>query len=205
MSGRHTGPWSVNIHYDRLLDGLVLPETRAVLDVGCGDGLLSARLARRIPRVTALDRDEAVLGRARARYPDAPVDWVAGDVLTSILPAAPFAAVVSNATLHHLPDARAALARLGELVAPGGRLAIVTFVRPRVVDLPWAALAFVARGVASRVRGSWEHSAPQCWPPPDTLTTLRSAVAASLPGARVRRLLYGRVLIRWDRPPTSCG
>jgi SAM-dependent methyltransferase len=40
-----------------------------------------------------------------------------------------FVAVVSNATLHHLPDAGAALRRLSELVRPGGTLAIVGFTR----------------------------------------------------------------------------
>lgn len=48
-------PWNANIHYDALLDAMVPLGTQCVLDVGCGDGLLAARLARRIPYVTAVD------------------------------------------------------------------------------------------------------------------------------------------------------
>ncbi|PQM44694.1 hypothetical protein C1Y40_05143 [Mycobacterium talmoniae] len=48
-----------------------------------------------------------------------------------------------------------------------------------------------------RVRGSWQHSAPIKWPPPETLAQLRDHLRATLPGARMRRLLYNRVLITW--------
>lgn len=59
-------PWNANIHYDALLDAMVPLGTQCVLDVGCGDGLLAARLARRIPYVTAVDIDAPVLRRAQA-------------------------------------------------------------------------------------------------------------------------------------------
>jgi 2-polyprenyl-3-methyl-5-hydroxy-6-metoxy-1,4-benzoquinol methylase len=37
-------PWNINIHYDGKLDRSVPPEAGSVLDVGCGDGFLAARL-----------------------------------------------------------------------------------------------------------------------------------------------------------------
>jgi len=111
-------PWNVNIHYDARLAHCVPAAATSVLDVGCGDGFLAARLARRVPRVVAIDIDGPVLGRARARFPDAPVTWCQGDILTHPLEAGSFDAVLSNAMLHHLPDTRAALRRLSELVRP---------------------------------------------------------------------------------------
>ena len=78
-------------------------------------------------------------------------------------------------------------------------LGIVTFVRPRVRDLPWLAMAWVVRGVAIRMRGKWEHTAPTHWPPADTLGDLRRIANEVLPGSTVTRLLYGRVLLRWQR------
>jgi len=132
-------PWNVNIHYDLTLDRQVPPAAKSVLDVGCGDGFLAARLARRVPHVVALDIDEPVLGRARSRFPNAPITWRHGDVLTDDLECGFFDAVVSNATLHHLGDAFTSLRRLGTLVRPGGVLAVVTFPCMQWRDLPWGA------------------------------------------------------------------
>jgi 2-polyprenyl-3-methyl-5-hydroxy-6-metoxy-1,4-benzoquinol methylase len=194
------GPWNANIHYDGRLDACVPASATSVLDVGCGDGFLAARLACRVPLVVAIDADAPVLGRARARFPDARVTWCHGDVLTHPLGRESFDAVVSNATLHQLPDAGAALRCLSQLVCPGGTLAIVGFVRTEWRDWPWALTALACRGVANRVRGKWEHTAPQTWPPPDTLRQLRRSLREALPGARISRLLMGRYLILWHAP-----
>src|SRR5215472_9816757 len=64
--GRMDGLWNANIHYDRRLAACVPAAAGTVLDAGCGDGFLAARLARRVPLMTAIDIDAAVLGRARA-------------------------------------------------------------------------------------------------------------------------------------------
>ncbi|AYE93677.1 SAM-dependent methyltransferase [Mycobacterium paragordonae] len=188
-------PWNINIHYNALVDAQVPANAQQVLDVGCGDGFLAARLAGRIPRVVALDIDEPVLQRAAARFPDAAVQWMHGDVMTTDLP--DFDAVVSNAALHHIDDTRAALARLAGLLRPGGTLTVVTFVKPSVPEGLWHVTSWIACGAVNQIRGKWEHTAPIKWPPPDTFAQLRAHVRAVLPGARVRRLLYGRVLISW--------
>jgi SAM-dependent methyltransferase len=176
-------------------------DAKSALDVGCGDGFLAARLARRLPHVVAIDIDEPVLERARQRFPDAPVDWKHGDLLTAGDGMGSFDAVVSNASLHHFPDTRIALRRMRDLVRPGGTLAIVTFARPGLGGLPWALGTFVTRGVAIRLRGKWEHSAPTVWPPRDTVASLRRHVRAELPGAQLSLLLLGRVFILWHAPP----
>lgn len=193
-------PWNVNIHYDAQLDACVPPSALSVLDVGCGDGFLAARLALRVPQVTAIDVDAPVLGRARARFPDAEVTWCHGDVLTYPLAPESFDAVVSNAALHHLADARAGLRRLGELVRPGGTLAVVGFARASWRDWPWAATAFALYRIIVRVHGEWKHTAPIVWPPPYTFRQVRLAAQEVLPGARIRRLLLGRYLMTWHSP-----
>ncbi|OBI72950.1 class I SAM-dependent methyltransferase [Mycobacterium asiaticum] len=191
-------PWNINIHYNALVDSLVPTDAQSLLDVGCGDGFLAARLARRISKVTALDVDEPVLQRARTRFPDAKIRWIRDDVMTAELP--PFDAVVSNAALHHIDDTRAALARLADLVTPGGTLTVVTFVRFSVRTAWWHLATAMACVVVNRVKGKWEHTAPIKWPPPDTFSQLRRHVRAVLPDARIHRLLYGRVLITWQAP-----
>jgi 2-polyprenyl-3-methyl-5-hydroxy-6-metoxy-1,4-benzoquinol methylase len=193
-------PWKINIHYDGKLDRCVPAEATSVLEVGCGDGFLAARLSQRVPRVVAVDVDKPVLERAKQRFPTAPVAWRHGDILDLRDELGEFDAVVSNATLHHLPDTSVALACLRELVAPGGTLALVTFARPGWRHLPWALATLVIRGVAIRVRGKWEHSAPTVWPPGYTITELRRHVRAQLPGARVSLLPLGRVFVSWHAP-----
>jgi hypothetical protein len=90
--------------------------------------------------------------------------------------------------------------RLSQLVRPGGTLAIVGFTRTEWRDWPWALTAFACLGVANRVQGKWEHTAPQAWPPPDTFRQLRRSLREALPGARISRLLMGRYLIIWHAP-----
>jgi 2-polyprenyl-3-methyl-5-hydroxy-6-metoxy-1,4-benzoquinol methylase len=193
-------PWNINIHYDALLESKVPPGARRVLDVGCGDGFLAARLARRVPDVTALDLDAGVLQRAQTRFAKVPIRWAHGDIMTADLPEAGFDAVVSNAALHHVEDTRAALERLAGLVGPGGTLAVVTFVKPSLRNGLWHLTSWVACAVVNRVKDKWEHTAPITWPPPTTLRQLRTHVRALIPGASVRRLCYGRVLITWCVP-----
>ncbi|MGX9789263.1 class I SAM-dependent methyltransferase [Mycobacterium sp. MMS18-G62] len=195
-------PWNVNIHYDAKLDRTVPQDAKSALDVGCGDGFLAARLSRRVPHVVAIDIDGPVLERARQRFPDEPVAWKHGDFLTAGDEVGSFDAVVSNASLHHFPDTQVALRRLRERVRPGGTLAIVTFARPGMRGLPWALVTLVTRGIAIRLRGKWEHSAPTVWPPRDTVASLRRHARAELPGAQVSLLLLGRVLILWHAPST---
>ncbi len=84
-----------------------------------------------------------------------------------------------------------------DLVRPGGTLAIVAFARPGWRHLPWELATLVIRGVAIRLRGKWEHSAPTVWPPRDTVSQLRGHVRAELPGARMSLLPLGRVFIQW--------
>jgi len=193
-------PWNVNIHYDGKLDQCVPAQAASVLEVGCGDGFLAARLSQWVPHVVAVDVDEPVLRRARQRFPDAPVTWRHGDVLALADELGEFDAVVSNAMLHHVADTRAALACLRGLVKHGGTLAVVTFARPGWRHLPWALATLVIRGVAIRVRGKWEHSAPTVWPPHDTVAELRRHVFAELPGAQVSLLALGRGFVKWQAP-----
>lgn len=101
-----------------------LRETRPgrVVDVGCGTGLLAARVRREIAgcAVTGCDFSPGMLrhaaGRTRA------VAWVQGDACGLPFRAASFDAAVSTEAFHWFPDQDAALAELHRVLAPGGRL-----------------------------------------------------------------------------------
>jgi SAM-dependent methyltransferase len=76
-------PWNVNMHYDGKPDPCVPARAASVLEVGCGDGFLAARLSQRVPRVVAVDIDQPVPERAKQRFPGAQVAWTHGDFLAA--------------------------------------------------------------------------------------------------------------------------
>jgi tRNA (cmo5U34)-methyltransferase len=102
-----------------------VPEAGRVLDLGAGTGLLSRLLLRARPdvRVTLLDGDAAMLGRARSHLgPSVPI--VHGD-LRSALPDAPegrWHAVVSALAIHHLEhdEKRSLFRRIRGALGDGG-------------------------------------------------------------------------------------
>src|SRR5690349_12349150 len=64
------GSWNHNVHYQSVILGAVPPGCGPALDVGCGDGVLAARLAERCAQVTGIDRDRRMIAVARAQACD---------------------------------------------------------------------------------------------------------------------------------------
>ena len=207
--------WDHNAWYHRLLIRAVPPGTGRVLDVGCGAGALSRRLAARADRVDAVDRDPVMAAAARR---DAPANLrvLEADVLAVDLPAGGYDAVVSLSVLHHLPTAPA-LERMAGWLRPGGRLVVVTLPR---VDLPRDLPVELAAAVGHRVLGTAFAAGraltgrPLFGYQPDVfvmpmrdpdLTTgqVRDIAVSVLPGVRVRRLLFWRYLLTWTKPLTG--
>ena len=192
--------WNANIHYHSLLIEAIPHGARRVLDVGCGDGILAALLARSgVPHVVGLDLDGAVLDRARARHAGIPVEWRQGDVFDVPFEAGWFDAVVSVATLHHV-DPGKGLARFADLVRPGGVVAVLGLAANNWWDLPYALVAHSARLALGFAYGHWEHSAPMVWPPPATYREMKGIGSRALPGVRYRRHLLGRYSLVWTKP-----
>ena len=192
--------WNANIHYHSLLVEAIPQGARRVLDVGCGDGILSAHLIRTgIPHVVGLDLDGQVLERAKARHVGLTIEWQHGNLFDAPFDAGSFDAVVSVATLHHVP-AEQALARFANLVKPGGVVAVVGLAANDWWDVPYAVVAYSAQLILGFARGHWEHSASMVWPPPATYLEMRRIASRVLPGVRYRRHLLGRYSLIWTKP-----
>jgi trans-aconitate 2-methyltransferase len=94
------------------------PDTRSVVDLGCGPGNLTALLAERWPAasVTGVDSSEEMIAKARASISG--VRFEVGDVREWASTGVDV--LVSNATLQWLPDHLELLPRLVAQVRPGG-------------------------------------------------------------------------------------
>jgi SAM-dependent methyltransferase len=198
--------WNHNRHYHPLLLRHVPARCPEALDAGCGTGELTRLLATRCGRVTGIDLSTNMVAEARRRSAGLDnVELTVGDLMTAPLAPGGFDCVATVAVLHHLP-LDAALARLRELLRPGGVLLVLDL---RTARLP-AALAALAvstvlgawhngrRRPSAAEREAWDaHGSTDRYPAP---AEVRAACARVLPGASVRSHLFWRYSVVWRAP-----
>jgi trans-aconitate methyltransferase len=105
------------------IDKLQLQRGDCVLDVGCGDGKITAELARRVPdgSVTGVDRSDAMITLAK-RSVQGP------NFVFRVLDAQhldytqEFDAVFSNSAIHWMPDQFAVMQGISRALKAGGRV-----------------------------------------------------------------------------------
>ncbi|HEY3501848.1 MAG TPA: class I SAM-dependent methyltransferase [Actinocatenispora sp.] len=111
-----------------LLDAVAAGPGVRLLDVGTGSGNVAAAACAREARVTAVDAEPDMVRVTATAVPLAGVGVAA-------LPELPFAddafdAVTANFVLDHVGWPRRALAELGRVTRPGGRLAVTVWAAP---------------------------------------------------------------------------
>ncbi|MGY1739261.1 MULTISPECIES: trans-aconitate 2-methyltransferase [unclassified Blastococcus] len=108
-----------------LLARVAAADPRVVVDLGCGEGALTASLARRWPRarVTGVDSSAEMLAAAAAHAVPGRVGFVRGDVRDWAADE-PVDVLVTNAVLHWVPGHADLLRRWAGQLAPGGWLAL---------------------------------------------------------------------------------
>jgi ubiquinone/menaquinone biosynthesis C-methylase UbiE len=100
-----------------------LPEAEHVLDLGCGDGRLTAKL--RAGAITAADVSEVALRRAERRVPEAEIARVKPDEPLPFVDGE-FELVVCVETIEHVRDVQLFLSEIRRVLRPGGGLALTT-------------------------------------------------------------------------------
>lgn len=125
-----------------------------ILDLGCGDGVLTAELVSSGAEVVAVDASAQMVAAAVARGIAARVMDARALTFT-----AEFDAVFSNAVLHWIPEADAVLAGVARALEPGGRFVAEfgghTNVAAIVVALR---AAFASHGLA--FQSPWYYPSP---------------------------------------------
>jgi SAM-dependent methyltransferase len=207
--------WDHNAYYHRLLLRQMPQGCRRVLDVGCGAGAFAAQLAQRSEQVDALDRSARMIEAAKRRTPGN-VNCVLADVLGNPLPGKDYDAIFSISALHHMP-LQDSLPVLAAALRSGGVLAAIALPRPDLArELPVEIVAAAAHRLlgamflAKRLLGSkggfakdsTRSTMPIVMDPPLTTRQVANQAAEVLPGVRVRRLLFWRYLLIWQKPIT---
>jgi SAM-dependent methyltransferase len=128
-----------------LLDSAGVVAGTRVLDAGTGPGVVAAAAAARGAQVVAFDAEPSMVEAAGRNVPSA-------DVQVAVLPDLPlqngcFDAVTGNFVINATGDPPAALAELGRVLRPGGRLALTCWSYPPSPAVGIATQAIEAAGV----------------------------------------------------------
>src|SRR6516165_464598 len=125
--------------YDRLrppppeaaVDWLVPEGSQVAVDLGAGTGLLSRALARRVPRVFAVEPDERMAAVLRARDPAIAVRQGRGEAIP--LPDASADGVFISSAWHWM-DPERAVPEIARVLRDGGRFGVIWTSRDHEVD-----------------------------------------------------------------------
>ncbi|MFI0454086.1 class I SAM-dependent methyltransferase [Actinomadura sp. 6N118] len=194
--------WNHNTHYHRLVLSSVPRGCGKALDVGCGDGLLVRKLARRAEHVTGIDRAPEMVERARTLSAGlANVDFVEADFLAYDLKPESHDFICSVATIHHM-DFTAAITAMSKALRPGGSLVVISLAGnagPR--DLAFGAAGLPAH-YFHKLRNRATAGDPDAPVADPTMTwgEVRGEALRLLPGAVFRRHLLWRYSIAWRKP-----
>jgi 2-polyprenyl-3-methyl-5-hydroxy-6-metoxy-1,4-benzoquinol methylase len=192
--------WNHNIHYHGVILEAISPSCRNVLEVGCGEGLLALDLSGVARQVTAIDRNAPTIQRAQTEAAATNISYILDDFMVHPFAPESFDAVVSIATIHHI-GAGEALAKMRDLVRPGGTLAVVGLARSRCPgDLVFDIAGVVSTRIHRLAKPYWETNAPKVWPPPETYHQIRQVAEALLPGVCYRRRVLFRYSLVWAKP-----
>jgi len=188
-----------NEHYTDLLLRQVPSGCRNALDVGCGEGDLTRRLADQFSSaVTGIDKDRAMIERARAEALDRSIRFVEADFMRYSFDEQ-FDFISAAASLHHMPFEQA-LEKMASLLRPGGVLAVLGLFRETSLTDTAVALVAAPVNVFYALARGWSESGAPIKPPAMSLPEIRETVSSTLPGACLRRLLLWRYLLTWQRP-----
>lgn len=195
---KHDDYWNHNTAYHPWLVDIASRHRGDVLDVGCGEGLLAARLAAVSRSVVGIDADPTSVRRASQRlqaFGNASAELRRFEDVEQADRS--FDLVTFVASLHHLP-LRDALLKARQILRPTGELAVVGLsANKSVADWVWSGLCLPAVRAGSRLHRETRNIGVPVADPRESLAEIRQAAEDVLPGVRIRRGLYYRYRLLW--------
>lgn len=166
---RLVGQWSARVG-DIFLEWLATPKDLRWLDVGCGNGSLTERIATLCApmRINGIDPSEAQLAYAKKRPGVGPTRFHVGDAMALPFDDDSFDAAVMGLAITFVPEPAKAVAEMKRVVQPGGYVATYMWdifggglpVEPlwsamRTLELPTPELAAVEASKLDVMRELW--------------------------------------------------
>jgi trans-aconitate methyltransferase len=145
---RHSFVWKKSADLIELV--AIAPHER-VLDLGCGTGHLTAKIADLGADVVGLDSSPSMIAQARQNYPK--LKFVLGDARDFSFES-PFDAVFSNAALHWIPEADRVIASVARSLKPGGRFGLEMGGKGNIATIT-EAIDSVLREMGRQPRNPW--------------------------------------------------
>ncbi len=111
----------------RFVERVAAPQSRRILDVGCGTGILARLLAEAHPAASCLvelDFALEMLREARAKHPAAPIHPLCADARSLPFPEGSFDLVVCFGVLPHLGEPATVIGELLRVLEPAGTFAV---------------------------------------------------------------------------------
>lgn len=110
----------------------LLPETKRVLDVGCGNGWVAKTLCSRSIQVISMDVSTKNPLKVLSQLPDEHHAALVGDIYHLPLQENSVDTVIASEIMEHTPDPRLFIEQLLKVVRPGGQIIITTPYNERI-------------------------------------------------------------------------
>lgn len=201
--------WNHNNHYHDFLLRQLPERCEKILEIGCGTGEFSRRLADRADRVIAIDLSPNMIDRAKhhcRNYHN--IDFQTADVMDWEFPEL-FDAIVSIATLHHLPVEHL-LPRLKTALKSGGKLIVLDLITHEDI------LESFRDGIAIPLNWIFQmFKNPRSKPNPEAIAAWKEHAKTDryltrsqaqeiygtlLKGASIKKHLFWRYSAIWEKP-----
>ena len=201
--------WNHNNCYFKSIQSLIPDHTETCLDIGCGKGELSFLLSQKSKSVIAVDLADKMIEKAKAQYAGENITYICGNILEMEFENNSLDAIVTTATAHHLPY-EWLLCFSKDKLREDGRLIILDLVRAESFSdyILWG-FAFFPNIILNLLKNHGlpddDLHAKEIWDKHSkhdafmTMREIKSYVKKHIPTAIIKRKLFWRYLLIWQK------
>jgi len=201
--------WNHNNCYHNLIMKLIPDNVETCLEIGCGKGEFSFLLSQKSKRVIAVDLADKMIEKAKVLHWNKNIEYICANILDMEFENDSLDAIVTIATAHHLPY-EWLLNFAKDKLKKGGKLIILDLVKANSLAdyiiwgsafLPNVLMNLIKNGRFKKddehAREVWErHGRHDTYM---TLNEIRALANKHIPTAQIRRKLFWRYLLVWQK------